>query len=100
MLERVAYELGSGVAARLLLDVRAVRLDGPHAEEQLIADLGIRVSERDELEHLEFAVREIDRRSGRSVLYSQTSLAQSMIAIQEVARPGYVRALPGARMRR
>jgi DNA-binding transcriptional ArsR family regulator len=42
----------------------------------------------------------VSRRSGRSVLYSQTSLAQSMIAVQEVARPGSVRALPGARLRR
>ena len=42
----------------------------------------------------------VSRRSGRSVLYSQTSLAQSMIAVQEVVRPGAVRALPGTRMRR
>ena len=42
----------------------------------------------------------VSRRSGRSVLYSQTSLAQSMVAVQEVVRPGAVRALPGTRMRR
>jgi DNA-binding transcriptional ArsR family regulator len=42
----------------------------------------------------------VSRRSGRSVLYSQTSLARSMIAAQDVVRPGSVRALPAARMRR
>ncbi len=36
----------------------------------------------------------VTRRSGRSVLYRQTPLAQSMIAAQQVARQGSVRALP------
>lgn len=42
----------------------------------------------------------VRRRSGRSVLYSQTSLAQSMLAAQEVVRSDSVRAPPAARMRR
>ena len=67
MLERVAHELGARRLARLLLDVRAVRLDGPHAEEQPVADLGVGVSEGDELEHLDFAVREVVRRTDRNV---------------------------------
>ena len=34
--ERVAHEVGAGCAAELALDVRAVRLDRPHAEEELL----------------------------------------------------------------
>jgi DNA-binding transcriptional ArsR family regulator len=42
----------------------------------------------------------VSRRSGRSVLYRQTPLAQSMIAAQQVARHGTVGTLPPTRLRR
>jgi len=42
----------------------------------------------------------VSRRSGRSVLYRQTPLAQSMIAAQQVARHGTLGTLPPTRLRR
>ena len=56
MFEGVAHELGAGGAAQLLLDVRAVGLDGPHAEEQLLGDLRVRVAERDEPQDVDLAL--------------------------------------------
>ena len=60
--ERVAHELGARGAAQLLLDVRAVGLDRPHREEQLLGDLGVRVAECDEAQHLDLTLAELVRR--------------------------------------
>ena len=46
-------QLGAGGAAELALDVRAVRLHRAHAEEELRADLGVRVPERDQAQDVE-----------------------------------------------
>ena len=55
-LQRVADELGAGGEPELLLDVRAMRLDGAHRQEQLLGDLGVGVSERDQPQHLDLAL--------------------------------------------
>src|SRR4051794_4200524 len=54
-LERVTHQLGARGQPQLLLDVRAVRLDGAHGEVQLLADLGVRVSERDQAQDVDLA---------------------------------------------
>ena len=59
MVERVAHELGAAGAAQLLLDVGAVGLDRAHREEQLLADLGVGVAERDQPQDLDLALGEI-----------------------------------------
>ena len=59
MVERVAHQLRARRPARLALDVRAVRLDRAHAEVELLADLGVRVAERDQAQDLELALGEV-----------------------------------------
>jgi len=51
VLEGVLDELGAARAAQLLLDVRAVGLDGPHGQVELAGDLGVGVTERDAAQH-------------------------------------------------
>src|SRR4051812_41664448 len=63
--ERVADELRAGAAAQLLLDVRAVRLDGAGGQEELLRDLAVGVAERDQAQHLELALGEVAWRAGR-----------------------------------
>ena len=65
MIERVAHEFGPGRAAQLVLDVRAVGLDRAHAEEELLADLGVRVAERDQAQDVELALAEVVRAGAR-----------------------------------
>ena len=55
VVERVANQLGARGEPDLLLDVRAVRLDRPDRQEELLTDLGVGVTERDQAEHLELA---------------------------------------------
>ena len=56
VIERVAHELGARRPAELLLDVGAMGLDRAHRQEELLADLGVRVTERDEPQHLGLAI--------------------------------------------
>ena len=58
---RVADKLGARGQPDLLLDVRPVRLDGAHAEEQRRRDLAVGVPQRDQLEHLDLARRKVVR---------------------------------------
>ena len=64
-LERVAHEVRARGEPELLLDVRAVRLDRAHREEELPGDLRVRVAERDQAQHLDLALREVVGRAGR-----------------------------------
>src|SRR5688572_13683354 len=64
VLERVAHEVGAGREAELALDVRAVCLDRPHAEEELLADLGIGVPEGDQAQDLDLPRAEVVRHLG------------------------------------
>ena len=67
VVERVAHELGARGAAELLLDVRAVGLDGAHGEVQLCGDLRVRVAERDQPQHLDLALAQVvGRPAGRA----------------------------------
>src|SRR6478609_1378527 len=50
VLERVPHELRPRRPAQLLLDVRAVRLDRPRGQEQLLRDLAVGVAPRDQAE--------------------------------------------------
>ena len=61
--ERVAHELGAGLEAELLHDVRPVRLGGAHRDEQHLRDLLIRVAEREQAQHLALPVGERVARS-------------------------------------
>ena len=60
-LERVADQLGALGEVKLLLDVGAVGLDGPHADEELLGDLAVGVAEGDEAQDLELAIGEVVR---------------------------------------
>ena len=51
-------------AAQLLLDVRAVGLDGARREVQLLGDLGVGVAERDQPQDLELALGQVVGRAG------------------------------------
>src|SRR4051794_32651913 len=64
VVEGVADELRARRAVDLLLDVRAVRLDGAGGEEQVLRDLRVGVPERDQLQHLALALGEVVRRPG------------------------------------
>ena len=57
--DRVADELRAGRHRELLLDVGAVRLDRAHAQVELLGDLVVGVSERDQPQHLELALGEV-----------------------------------------
>src|SRR4051794_28761607 len=59
MIERVAHELGAGGPAQLLLDMRAMGLDGPGREEELFRDLAVGMAEGDQSQHHELALAEI-----------------------------------------
>src|SRR5271155_3135183 len=63
-LQRVADELRAGSEPELLLDVRAVGLDGAHRQIQLRGDLCVGVPERDQSQHVGLTLGEIVRRSG------------------------------------
>jgi hypothetical protein len=65
VLERVAHELGARAATQLVLDVRPVYLDRPCGEEELLADLGVGVAEREQSQHFDLAIREVIRRPCR-----------------------------------
>ena len=84
-LDRVADELGAGRHRQLLLDVRAVGLDGAHAQVELLGDLVVRVAERDQAENLELALREIVRR--RRVGLSRQPGARARAAGRCAPRP-------------
>ena len=64
VVERVATSSARVRAARLVLDVRAVRLDRADAEVELLADLRVRVAERDQAQDLELALGEVVGRPG------------------------------------
>ena len=74
-LDRVADELGAGGHRQLLLDVRAVGLDGAHAQIELLGDLVVGVAEGDQAEDLQLALGEIVGASAASG--SAASLAPS-----------------------
>src|SRR4051794_3615080 len=65
VLEGVFNELGARRSPKLLLDVRAVRLDRAGGEEQSLCDLGVGVPEGDQAQDLELAHREVVWRSER-----------------------------------
>ena len=54
--EGVANELGAGGEPELLLDMRAMGLDGPDRKEELLADLGVRVPKGDQAQHFDFSL--------------------------------------------
>ncbi len=56
--EREAHELGARVAVELLVDVRAMRLDRAQARTDELRDLGIRVPEREQSQHIGFLRRQ------------------------------------------
>src|SRR5262249_52090990 len=56
--DRVAHELRPAREMELLHDVRAVRLRGAHRDVQLLRDLLVRVSEREQTQHLALAFGE------------------------------------------
>ena len=70
-LERVAHQLGAGASSQLLLDVRAVGLDGAHAQVELLGDLVVGVAERDQPQDLELALGEVVGRAARRRLRRQ-----------------------------
>src|SRR5437879_1000266 len=47
VVERVLHKIRARSQPELLLDVRAVGLDGAHREEQLLGDVGVGVAQRD-----------------------------------------------------
>src|SRR5579862_3329427 len=57
-MERVPHELRPGREAELLHHMRAVRLGRPDGDEEQFGDLLIRVSEREQAQHLALAIRE------------------------------------------
>src|SRR5688500_13808394 len=65
VLARVADELRPAGATRLLLDVRAVGLDGADADLQLLSDFPVRLTERDALEHLGLSLAQAVRPARR-----------------------------------
>ena len=66
VVERVAHELGAGGAAELLLDVRAVGLDGAHARGRAAAAISALVwPERDQPQDLDLALGEVVGRAVR-----------------------------------
>src|SRR5829696_7213666 len=56
VVERIADQLCARRAARLLLNVGAMRLDRPHAEVQLRADFRVGMAESDQAEDLELTL--------------------------------------------
>src|SRR5205807_976686 len=52
----VPHELGTGRQAELLHDVRPMRLGGPHGDVEHLRDLLVRMSKREEAQHLALAV--------------------------------------------
>ena len=58
MLERVPHELRAGRDPELLHDVRAVRLDRAHREEERLGDLLVRVAERQQPKDLVLPLRQ------------------------------------------
>jgi len=56
--EREHDELGTRLELQLAHDVRAVRVDGAHGDEELLADLLVRVAECQQLEHVALALGE------------------------------------------
>jgi hypothetical protein len=59
MLEREPDQVGARGQIELLMDVRAVRLDRAHRQEQLTGDLRVGVSQRDQPQDLDLSVAEI-----------------------------------------
>src|SRR5262249_33194897 len=68
--EREEHELGPCIETELAHDVRAGRVDGPHRDGQLPADLVIRVPEREQLEDVALALREI-LQGGRDLVHDE-----------------------------
>jgi hypothetical protein len=62
VIDRITDELGPSAATGLVLDVRTVRFDRADAEEELLADLGVRMPERDQPQDLQLPLGEVVRR--------------------------------------
>ena len=68
--------------------MRAVRLDGADAQVQLLADLGVRVAEGDQPQHLDLALAEVVRRAGRRRRLGRQPRAQPRVQIGVAPRRG------------
>ena len=59
VVKRVAHQLGARETVELLLDARAMGLDGAHREEHLLADLAVGVAEGEQAQHLHLTIAEV-----------------------------------------